>query len=83
MSTLLTATLADRKRACELGAQFIENDLRQLRTTVRNGEFREHDLAPREPAIPATTSHEADVMKAMEWASAATWLRAMARENDA
>lgn len=81
MSELLTTTLADKKRACELGAQFIEDDLRALRTRVRDGEWNEGDGAPRERAVPASTSHENDVMKAMEWASAATWLRAIAEAS--
>lgn len=83
MPSLLTATLADRKRACELGAAFIENDLRQLRTDVRRLADRAEEYGDHDPAkgIPVGTSHEGDVMKAMEWASAVTWLRAMARED--
>lgn len=77
---LETATLASKKRALELGASFIETDLRQLRTDAR----RIHDTTePGKPvSMPVTTSHEGDIMKAMEWASAVTWLRAMAERED-
>ena len=79
MSSLPTATLATRKRACELGAAFIESDLRELRATLqRNQEVAGLDNRPQ----CVTTSHEGDLLKAMEWASAITWLRAMAAEHD-
>lgn len=71
MRPLLTATLASKKRALELGAGFIENDLRRLRTDARRLED-----------VPATTSHEGDILKAMEWASAVTWLRSLAERED-
>lgn len=81
---LPTATLATRKRAMLLGAGFIEDDLRKLRQQVAQGEEGTWEGGgPREghQAIPATTSHEGDVLKAMEWASAITWLRALAEQE--
>lgn len=75
------ATLATRKRALALGAQFIENDLGKMRERIQRHEgpsFEAGEFDPTRPVPPDTTSHEGDFLKATEWASAATWLRAMA-----
>lgn len=81
---LPTATLATKKRACLLGAEFIENDLREMRARLQRS-FRMYEDQGRNPDEhpPVTTSHEGDMLKTMEWASAVTWLRAMAEAEDA
>jgi hypothetical protein len=79
--TQTTMPLATKRRALELGAQFIENDLGKLRAgAVRCYEAAER-LGEPESVQPVTHSHEHDVMKAAEWASAATWLRALAERE--
>lgn len=82
--TLLTATLATRKEACEYGARLIEHELRELRTKARkyaDGHDDQYEI-PIAQRRAVTTSHEGDVMHAMELASAHTWLKAMALENE-
>jgi hypothetical protein len=63
---------------------FIENDLGELRNRLRRNyeNYESRGLNPDEHP-PVSTSHEADVMKAAEWASAVTWLRALAEGEDA
>ncbi len=59
--------LATRRRALELGATFIENDLAEMRAdAIRNDE------------LGRNVCIERDFMKVAEWASAAVLLRAMA-----
>lgn len=80
------ATLASKKRALILGAQFIENDLADMRQRIQREYHRvegrtegtAENPAGRVQPFPVTTSHEGDFLKATEWASAATWLRALA-----
>ena len=76
--------LATRKRALELGAAFIEDDLDQMRQRARN---QHEDASSREGwdgrELPLTTSLEGDLMKVAEWASAAAALRALAASEDA
>jgi hypothetical protein len=67
--------IPNRKRALELGASLIENDLHQMRRDA----IRLQEIAgPTNRAQAITTSHEADLMKAVEWATAAATLRLMA-----
>lgn len=68
--------LPTRKRALQLGAAFIEEDLHKLRRDVQ-ALYLAAEREKRDP-IPVSTSHEADIMKAAEWASAAAMLRMMA-----
>ncbi len=69
--------LPTRKRALELGAAFIENDLNDMRSRAR--ERYNEDGDGRE--FPLTTSLEGDLMKVAEWASAAAMLRTMAAQE--
>lgn len=65
--------LASKRRALELGAGFIERDLAELRAGGRRSD---------ETGQPHSHGFEHDVMKAAEWASAATWLRALAEQEE-
>lgn len=72
-----------RKRALELGATFIENDLHKMRDrAVEQFEAAQQrsDWDGRE--YPLGSSHEGDLMKAVEWATAAATLRALAARED-
>lgn len=75
----LKVTLATKKRALELGATYIEQELALMRDLMskREDAARSGSALPIEPL---TTSHEADIMKVAEWASAAATLRAMAAD---
>lgn len=64
--------LATRKRALELGAALIEQDLAELRMGARYSD---------ETGQPYSHGFEHDVMKACEWASSATILREMAKHE--
>lgn len=73
-----------KKRALELGASFLELDLDNMRkraTEQYEHQQRTHgdDWDGRE--FPIGTSHEGDLMKAVEWAWAAATLRAMAEQE--
>lgn len=80
--------IPSRKRCLELGAAFIEADLDSMRRQARQHhedlrDFAErHPEAPRGNEPPITTSQEGDLMKAVEWATAAATLRAMAAQED-
>lgn len=71
--------LATRKRALELGAVFIENDLGEMRAAA----VRADEAASRGTGAvyPVTHCLEHDLMKVAEWASAAATLRCMAAES--
>lgn len=78
MTAIHKMPIPSRKRALQLGAEFLEADLNDMRTRARerfneNGDGRE---------FPLTTSLEGDLMKAAEWASAAATLRALAAQED-
>jgi len=82
---MTTMPIPSPRRALELGATFIENDLHDMRKRAQAG--YEHmqrvhgdDWDGRE--FPLGTSHEGDLMKAVEWASAAATLRALAAVED-
>lgn len=68
--------LPSKKRALELGAGFIENDLHTLRQDAQ-ARYEANSDNP-DLALPVTHSHEHDIMKAAEWASAAAILRMLA-----
>jgi hypothetical protein len=74
-----------RKRALELGAAFIQNDLDKMRTRARE-QFeharRVHGDEWDGREFPVTSSVEGDLLKAVEWASAIATLRAMAAQED-
>lgn len=79
--------LATKRRALELGAAFIAADLAELRRSIAAGERAQLDydldnsrFRERPEVFPATTSHEGDFLKAVEWASAAAILRCLAEE---
>lgn len=70
-----------RARALELGASFIENDLHAMRRRAREMYEQQERNAGEGfdgKVGPIGTSHEGDLMKAVEWATAAATLRAMA-----
>jgi hypothetical protein len=78
----LNMPLATRKRSLELGAQYIENALHQMRDQARQQyehASQREDWNGRE--FPLTTSLEGDLMKVAEWASAATTLRMLAEQE--
>lgn len=58
--------IPDRARCLELGAAHIEHELNRMRDLAIGSD------------LPQTTSHEADLMKAVEWATAAATLRCLA-----
>lgn len=70
--------LPTKRRALRIGAGFIENDLHDLRRRQQ----AHYESCPENP-MPVSTSHEADAMKAAEWASAAAILRMLAEAVDA
>lgn len=83
---MVTMPIPSKKRALELGATFIENDLHAMRKRAQ--EQYEHqqrvhggDWDGRE--FPQGTSAEGDLMKAVEWSAAAAMLRALAAQEAA
>lgn len=68
--------LPTTQRALELGAAFIEDDLRRMRVSAiaRDAEAKDGRV------VPITHCFEHDLMKCAEWAAAAATLRAMARQ---
>jgi hypothetical protein len=75
----VTMPIPSRKRCLELGALFLENDLHEMRRRSQAGyerQSRQEGWDGRE--FPIGTSHEGDLMKTVEWATAAATLRAMA-----
>lgn len=71
-------------RALELGAQFLESDLHDMRKRAREQwEFQQRTHGDQWDGreFPLGTSHEGDLMKAVEWATAAATLRAMAAQE--
>lgn len=76
--------IPSRKRALELGAQFIENDLHKMRAqAIEQFEHqrRVHGDEWDGREFPLGTSHEGDLMKAVEWAWAAASLRCLAAQE--
>jgi hypothetical protein len=76
--------LASKRRALELAATFLENDLAEMRGRAR--QQYEHQQNSQGEAwdgreYPLGSSHEGDLMKAAEWASAIVWLRAIAEQE--
>lgn len=75
--------IPSRARCLELGATFIENDLHQMRAeAVEAYRVAERDGFA-QSVRPLTSSHENDLMKAVEWATAAATLRLLAERGDA
>lgn len=77
--------IPSRKRALELGAAFIETDLHAMRK--RAVELHEHQRRVHGDAwdgreFPQGSSAEGDLMKAVEWATAAATLRTMAAQEE-
>lgn len=70
--------LATRKRALELGATFIENDLGEMRAKAQRADERGVGDDKNGGVYPITHCFEHDLMKVAEWASAAATLRALA-----
>lgn len=73
----VTMPLPSRRRALELGAGFIEQDLHEMRRVAQ----RNYESSESNP-LPVTHNHEHDLMKAAEWAAAATTLRMLAERED-
>lgn len=76
--------LPSRKRALELGAAFIEEDLDKMRQQARRHfeeQEKRHGVDWDGAEIPLTTSLEGDLMKAVEWAWAAATLRCLAAQE--
>jgi hypothetical protein len=74
-----------RRRALELGAEVIENDLHDMRKrAIEQFEHqrRVHGDEWDGREFPLGSSHEGDLMKAVEWATAAATLRAMAAQEE-
>jgi hypothetical protein len=74
--------IPSRKRALELGATFIEQDLHAMRQAAidrQEVQSQHPDWDGRE--FPLGTSLEGDLMKAVEWATAAATLRALAAQE--
>jgi hypothetical protein len=81
---MIRMPIPTRKRALELGAAFLEGDLNDMRKLAQEGyeyqkSIRGDDWDGRE--FPLGTSHEGDLLKAVEWATAAATLRAMAEQE--
>ena len=79
---MIKMPIPTRKRALELGASFLENDLHKMREQAAHqyeAAERRADWDGRE--FPIGTSHEGDLMKAVEWATAAATLRAMVEQE--
>lgn len=73
--------IPSRARCLELGAAFIETDLhamreRSIQAYMAASEREGFDGSHR----PIGSSHEADLMKAVEWATAVTTLRLLAEQ---
>jgi hypothetical protein len=64
--------IPSRERALKLGASFLERDL---------DDMRKRAVAEYARQLPIGTSHEGDLMKAVEWATAAAMLRTMAEDS--
>jgi hypothetical protein len=76
--------IPSRRRALELGATFLESDLHEMRGRVREQyehQQRVHGDEWDGREFPLGTSHEGDLMKAVEWAWSAATLRAMAEQE--
>jgi hypothetical protein len=69
--------MPSHKRALELGAAFIEQDLAQMRMDARKSDERGDDGR----VWPVTHCLEHDFMKVAEWAAAAATLRALAKDE--
>lgn len=81
MSSNATMPIPSRKRALELGAKFIENDLHTMRRRAQEQNEHQRRVHGEDwdgSELPIGTSHEADLMKAVEWATCAAMLRTMA-----
>lgn len=74
-----------KKQVLELGAAFIENDLHDMRKRAIEGyehQQRIHGDQWDGRQFPIGSSHEGDLMKAVEWATAAAMLRALAAQEE-
>jgi hypothetical protein len=81
---MIRMPLATARRALELGATFLENDLHDMRKRAQEQYEHQQRVHGKEwdgREFPLGTSHEGDLMKAVEWASAAATLRAMAEQE--
>lgn len=77
--------LPSRKRCLELGAAFIEHDLHRMRQRSQEmyEQRRTRDGDDFDGSVRAqTSSHEGDLMQAVEWATAAATLRALAEREE-
>lgn len=74
-----------RRRALELAATFIENDLHEMRRQSIEQHQNQRSWGGEHwdgRELPLGSSHEGDLMKAVEWATSAAILRAMAAQED-
>ncbi len=82
---MIRMPIPTKKRALELGAQFLENDLHAMRKRAieqHEHQQRVHGEKWDGREFPIGTSHEGDLMKAVEWATAAATLRALAAQEE-
>lgn len=86
MPTIHKMPFPSKRRALELGASHLEQELHKMRTAIRLEEEQVYNASRTEegalPVRPLSTSHEADMMKAVEWAWSAATLRALAERED-
>lgn len=75
---MIRMPIPGRKRALEAGASFIEVELHRMRERAQL-EDSQRDENGR--VFPLTTSLEGDLMAAVEWASCAATLRALAEQE--
>ena len=82
---MIRMPIPSRKRCLELGASFIENDLHAMRKRAQEQyehQQRVHGKGWDGREFPLGTSHEGDLMKAVEWATAAATLRSLAAQEE-
>jgi hypothetical protein len=81
---MIKMPIPTKKRALELGATFLESDLHAMRRRAIEQYEHQQDAHGEEwdgREFPIGSSHEGDLMKAVEWAWAAATLRAMAGKS--
>lgn len=72
--------IPSRARCLNLGAAVLEAELHEMRR--RSVQIYEGALEPDINQRPLGSSHEADLMKAVEWATAAATLRLLAEQAE-